>query len=79
MADVIDTLAGIGPGSLLDAVRAERTQARIHAQASHDSLFKPLSESSPGVRTCLRRKYKVIKPIGGQDLSHPCAAVVEKM
>jgi len=45
MSDVIDTLAGITPGSALDAIRARRPQARVHAQASHDSLFKPLSEA----------------------------------
>ena len=50
MVDVIDTLAGIGPGSPLDAVRAKREQARIHAQASHDSLLKPLSEADASVR-----------------------------
>jgi CMD domain protein len=44
MPDVIDTLAGIAPGAPLDAVRAQRPQARLHAQARHDSLFKPLSE-----------------------------------
>lgn len=44
MQDVIDTLAGISPGSPLDAIRAQRPQARVHAQASYDSLFKPLSE-----------------------------------
>jgi CMD domain protein len=45
MPDVIDTLAGIAPGSPLDAVRAQRPQARLHAQASYDSLFKPPSEA----------------------------------
>lgn len=45
MTDVIDTLAGIAPGSPLDAVRDQRKQARVHAQASYDSLFKPLSEA----------------------------------
>jgi len=44
MPDVIDTLAGISPGSPLDAIRNQRPQARVHAQASYDSLFKPLSE-----------------------------------
>jgi len=43
--DVIDTLAGIAPGSPLDAVRAQRPQARLHAQASYDSLFAPVSEA----------------------------------
>ena len=45
MPDVIDTLAGIAPGSPLDAVRAQRPQARLHAQASYDSLFAPLGEA----------------------------------
>ena len=45
MPDVIDTLAGIAPGSPLDAVRAQRPQARLHAQASYDLLFAPLSEA----------------------------------
>src|SRR5262245_12762848 len=45
MTDVIDQLAGIAPGSPLDAVRARRPQARLHAQASYDALLKPLSEA----------------------------------
>ena len=45
MSDVIDTLAGIAPGSPLDAIRNGRLQARTHAQASYDSLFKPLTET----------------------------------
>ena len=45
MSDVIDRLAGIAPGSSLDAVRAQRPQARLHAQASYDSLFTPLSDA----------------------------------
>ena len=40
--DVIDTLAGIAPGSHLDAVRrTRRPVAREHAQKSYDSLFTP--------------------------------------
>lgn len=39
--DVIDTLAGIAPGSKLDAIRAQRSEARKHAQASYMSLFEP--------------------------------------
>jgi CMD domain protein len=45
MSDVIDTLASIAPGSPLDAIRNQRLQARTHAQASYDSLFKPLAEA----------------------------------
>jgi CMD domain protein len=40
-ADVIDALVGIAPGSLLDAIRARRPEARIHAQASYRALFAP--------------------------------------
>ena len=39
MSDVIDELAGIAPGSPLDKVRANRLEARKHAQLSYDSLF----------------------------------------
>ena len=41
MSDVIDTLVGIAPGSKLDAIRAQRSEARKHAQASYASLFEP--------------------------------------
>ncbi len=43
--DVIDHLAGIAPGSRLDAVRHQRPEARRHAQASHDALFAPVAEA----------------------------------
>lgn len=39
--DVIDHLAGIAPGSPLDAIRARRLQARDNAQKSYLSLFAP--------------------------------------
>ncbi len=41
MTDMIDTLAGIAPGSALDKARDNRPEARKHAQASYDALFKP--------------------------------------
>jgi CMD domain protein len=41
MTDVIDTLAGIAPGSALDKARDTRPEARKHAQASYDALFAP--------------------------------------
>jgi CMD domain protein len=41
MTDVIDTLAGIKPGSALDKARDNRPEARKHAQASYDALFQP--------------------------------------
>ena len=40
-ADVIDGLVGIASGSPLDAIRARRPEARIHAQASYRALFAP--------------------------------------
>jgi len=45
--DVIDTLAGIEPGSALDAIRQRRPAARDQAQASYRALFAP--ESFGGV------------------------------
>ena len=39
--DVIDTLAGIEPGSALDRVRQRRPGARKEAQASYRALFTP--------------------------------------
>ena len=41
MPDVIDQLAAIAPGSHLDAIRAQRPQAREHAQKSFSALFEP--------------------------------------
>jgi CMD domain protein len=42
-SDVIDTLAGIAPGSHLDSVRrTRRAVAREQAQKSYDSLFAPV-------------------------------------
>lgn len=43
--DIIDTLAGIEPGSTLDAIRARRLQARENAQKSYLSLFEPVDAS----------------------------------
>jgi len=39
--DVIDTLVGIMPGTPLDAIRARRSEARKHAQASYVGLLVP--------------------------------------
>ncbi|WP_194404202.1 CMD domain protein [Bradyrhizobium sp. CCBAU 53351] len=44
-ADIIDTLAGIEPGSALDAIRARRLQARDNAQKSYLSLLEPIDAS----------------------------------
>src|ERR1700747_1878370 len=47
LRDVMDALAGIKPGSALDAVRNRRPQAREQAEASFRALFEP--ESVAGV------------------------------
>ncbi|MBS7811000.1 CMD domain protein [Roseococcus pinisoli] len=39
--DVIDRLVGITPGSPLDGIRAQRPEARTHAQKSYEALFTP--------------------------------------
>jgi CMD domain protein len=39
--DVVDMLAGIKPGSALDAIRRRRPDARNQAQASYRALFAP--------------------------------------
>jgi len=51
-ADVIDTLVGIAPGSPLDAIRARRPEARLHAQATYRALFAP---EAPGTVTAGER------------------------
>lgn len=43
--DIIDTLAGIEPGSTLDAIRVRRLQARENAQKSYLALFEPIDAS----------------------------------
>lgn len=43
--DIIDMLAGIEPGSSLDAIRARRAQARENAQKSYLALFEPIDAS----------------------------------
>jgi CMD domain protein len=52
MADLIDALADIVPGSPIDTIRGQRPQARIHAQATYELLFKPASvaDASPAER-----------------------------
>ena len=50
--DVIDTLAGIKPGSALDAIRNRRPDTRNQAQASYRALFAP---EIPGEVTATER------------------------
>jgi CMD domain protein len=51
-ADIIDALAGITPGSPLDAIRARRPEARAQAQATYRALFTP---EAPGTVTAPER------------------------
>jgi alkylhydroperoxidase domain protein/CMD domain protein len=44
MTDVLNTLAGIDPGSSLLALRGERRQATAHAQRSYEALFQPADQ-----------------------------------
>lgn len=48
--DIIDTLAGIKPGSALDAIRARRLQARDNAQKSYLTLFEPIDAGDFSLR-----------------------------
>ena len=60
-SDVIDRLAGIQPGSTLDALRDQRPQARDNAQKSYLALFEP---EVPGDVTALER-YAVATFVAG--------------
>jgi len=51
--DVIDQLAGIEPGSRLNAIRDRRREARENAQKSYLALFEP---EVPGNVTALERR-----------------------
>ena len=61
VADVIDTLADIAPGSPLYKARVRRTVAREQAQASYLSLFKP--SSTGGVSA--QERYAVATFVAG--------------
>lgn len=52
MTDLIDSLAGIAPGTSIDAARDRRPEARKHAQASYVALFEP---ADPGTFTLAER------------------------
>ena len=60
-SDVIDALVGIEPGSALDAIRARRSEARTHAQASYRALFAP---ADPG-DVALAERFAVASFIAG--------------
>jgi CMD domain protein len=68
-ADVIDTLAGIAPGSALDAVRARRPEARAQAQATYRALFAP----APAAGVSAQERFAVGAFVAGL---HGDAAIV---
>src|SRR5579871_1050397 len=59
--DVINHLAGIAPGSRLDAVRGERAEARANAEASYRALFEP---TEPGVLDT-RKRFAIAAFVAG--------------
>ena len=61
ISDVIDHLAGIAPGSRLDAIRGERQVARENAQRSYLSLFAP---DKPGA-FALRDRFALAAFVAG--------------
>ena len=68
--DVIDTLAGIAPGSRMDAVRDGRKVARIHAQKSYDVLLTP---AAPGDFSIAER-FAVAAYVAGLHRAAPTVA-----
>lgn len=76
--DVIDTLAGIVPGSALDAAGARRPAARAHAQASYRTLLLP---AGPGAFSIAER-FAVAAYVAGlhrvaATADHYAAALVQ--
>ena len=65
--DVIDALAGIVPGSALDAARARRPAARAHAQASYRTLLLP---ADPGTFSIAER-FAVATYVAGLHRAEP--------
>jgi CMD domain protein len=48
--DVVDLLTGIAPGSKLDAIRAQRPEARENTQKSYLALFEPQMQGNVTAR-----------------------------
>ena len=75
--DVIDTLTDIAAGSPLDAIRAQRPQARIHAQATYDSLLKPASEADASKRERFAIALFVARLHGQQEMTRHYGGFLE--
>lgn len=65
LPDVIDHLAGIEPGDPLDAIRAHRPQARLHAQHSHVALFDPATPPGDASRFTGAERFAVAVFVAG--------------
>lgn len=76
MADIIDTLAGIAPGSALDEIRRTRQQARDNAQRSFDVLFEP---GDPGTFPLAERYAVAAYSVGLQASDSPAATFYTEM
>jgi CMD domain protein len=61
LSDIVDRLAGIAPGSRLDALRRQRPEARENAQKSHLALFEP---DGPG-GISLKERFALAYFVGG--------------
>lgn len=74
--DVIDTAAGLAPGSALHAARRLRAKVVDATQASHDAL---LDEPSPGLSTAdrLRVAVAVCRAAGAPELQAHYAALLQ--
>lgn len=70
MADIIDTLAQIEPGSKLDQVRRDRPQARDNAQRSFEVLFEP---ADPGTFPLAERYAVAAYTVSLQASDSPAA------
>ncbi|KYH01434.1 CMD domain protein [Bradyrhizobium sp. DOA1] len=68
--DIIDTLAGIEPGSALDAIRAHRLQARENAHKSYLALFEPIDASD----FSLAERFAVAAFVTGLHRESPVAS-----
>lgn len=67
--DLVDTLAGIGPGSSLEELRSRRPVARFHTQESYEALFG----SSVGGAVTLAERIAVAAFVTGLHGQGPLA------
>lgn len=76
MADIIDVLTGIEPGSTLDEIRRTREQARDNAQRSFDVLFEP---EDPGTFSLAERYAVAAYTVALQASASPAATFYNEL